>query len=159
MCSLMTVEHSTLLNHQSITKYGYIWDIGIFVLENHILLHDHFTRLGSADIINTEINKTQYALQVNFILPLHNQYAGSSMHLTSINTHTYIMGHYNPLDRIVCINFIYVWWNLQLKVGSKRQIFESLFHDRFIYCQNFCQKSVERKSHEEIFFFTFRFDV
>ena len=73
---------------------------------------------------------------------------------------TYIIGHYNPSVRIielafrttcgVCVHFIYKWRDLQFKVDSERQI-----HDNFIYSQNFCQKSAERKSHEEIHFFNF----
>ena len=35
---------------------------------------------------------------------------------------------------------------------------EILFHGRFIYCQSFCQKSVERKSSKKYYFFIFRFD-
>ena len=46
--------------------------------------------------------------------------------------HTYIIGHYNPLVRIidlvshtayvVCVNFIHKWRDLQFKVDSERQI-------------------------------------
>ena len=47
--------------------------------------------------------------------------------------HTYIIGQYNPLVRIidlvshttyvVCVNFIHKWRDLQFKVDSERQIF------------------------------------
>ena len=47
---------------------------------------------------------------------------------------------------VVCVKFIREWWDLQFNVDSKRQIFEKLFHGRFIYSQSFCQKSAERKS-------------
>ena len=48
--------------------------------------------------------------------------------------HTYIIEHYNPSVRITA-------W----------QIFETLFHGRFIYSQNFSQKSAERKSPKKYF--------
>ena len=35
--------------------------------------------------------------------------------------------------------------NLQFAVASEQQIFEELFHDKFIYSQSFCQKSAEWK--------------
>ena len=34
---------------------------------------------------------------------------------------------------IVCVNFIREWVDLQFNVDSERQIFEKLFHGRFIY--------------------------
>ena len=42
--------------------------------------------------------------------------------------HTYIIGHYNPsvtshATYIVCVNIIHMWWDLQFKVDSARQIF------------------------------------
>ena len=36
-------------------------------------------------------------------------------------------------------------------VCSERQIFEELFHGRFIYSQSFCQKSAEKKSPKKYF--------
>ena len=69
--------------------------------------------------------------------------------------HTYIIGHYNPLARIidlvshttyvVCVNFIHKWRGLQFKVDSERQIFWGTFPGNYIYSQSFCQKSAERK--------------
>ena len=53
---------------------------------------------------------------------------------------------------VVCVNFIREWRNLQFNVDSERQIFEKLFHGRFIYLQSFCQKSAERKSPKKYFF-------
>ena len=50
---------------------------------------------------------------------------------------------------VVCVNFIHQW---QFNVDSERQIFEKLFHDRFIYSQSFCLKSAERKSPKKYFF-------
>ena len=80
-----------------------------------------------------------------------------------------IIGHYNPSVRItdlashtthvVCVNFICEWRDLQFNVVSERQIFEKLFHGRFIYSQSFCQKSAEAKSSKKYFFFIFRFDA
>ena len=65
--------------------------------------------------------------------------------------HTYIIGRYNPLVRIIdlvshityvmCVNFIHKWRDLQFKVDSKRQVFCETFHGNFIYSQSFCQKS------------------
>ena len=48
--------------------------------------------------------------------------------------------------QVVCIDFIREWRDLRFNVDSERQIFEKLFHGRFIYSQSFCQKSAERKS-------------
>ena len=60
---------------------------------------------------------------------------------------------------IVCVNFIREWRDLQFNADHKRHIFEKLFHGRFIYSQNFCQKSPERKSPKKYFFFMFPFDA
>ena len=78
-----------------------------------------------------------------------------------MHIHTYIIGHYNPSVRItekvshtthvVCVNFIREWLDLQFNIDSERQIFEKLFHGRFIYSQSFCQKSTERKSPKKYF--------
>ena len=78
--------------------------------------------------------------------------------------HTYIIGQdYGPASHtihIVCVNFIRDWLDLELKVDSKPQIFQKLFHARFIYFQSFCQKSAERKSPKKfIFFYIFRFNA
>ena len=59
---------------------------------------------------------------------------------------------------VTVINFIHGWRVLQFNVDSERQIFEKLFHDRFIYSQSFYQKSTEKKSPKK-YFFIFRFDV
>ena len=81
--------------------------------------------------------------------------------------YTRIIGHYNPLVMIinlashttyvVCSNFIHKQRDLQFRVDSERQIFCETFHGNFIYSQNFCQKSAERKIGEEIFFFCILF--
>ena len=75
----------------------------------------------------------------------------------------YIIGHYNPLVRIidlvshticvVYVNFIHKWRDLLFKVDSEWQIFffEKLFMAIFIYSQSFCQKSDERKSLKKYF--------
>ena len=52
---------------------------------------------------------------------------------------------------VMCVNFICEWGDLQFKVDSERQIFEKLFHGRFIYSQSFSQKSAERKSPKKYF--------
>ena len=77
--------------------------------------------------------------------------------------HTYI--HNWPLEpfsqdyglsshttHVVCVNFIHESRDLQFNVDSERQIFEKLFHGRFIYSQSFCQKSADRKSPKKYFF-------
>ena len=80
----------------------------------------------------------------------------TGLRLNNKYIHTYIIGHYNPLDRFidqdshsiyfVCVNFIHKWRDLQFKVDSERQIFWETFNANFIYSQSFCQKSAERKS-------------
>ena len=45
---------------------------------------------------------------------------------------------------LCCLNFIREWQDLQFNVDSERHIFEKGFHGRFIYSQNFCQKSAKR---------------
>ena len=47
---------------------------------------------------------------------------------------------------VTYVNFI------QLNVDSERQVFEKLFHGRFIYFQRFFQKSAERNSPKKYFF-------
>ena len=42
--------------------------------------------------------------------------------------------------------------------STPNEIFEKIFHGRFIYSQSFCHKSAERKSRKN-FFFIFRFDI
>ena len=51
----------------------------------------------------------------------------------------------------MCVNFILEWRDLQFNFDSERQIFEKIFHGRFIYTQSFCQKSAERKSPKKYF--------
>ena len=53
----------------------------------------------------------------------------------------------------MCVNC--KWRDLQFNVDSERQIFEKLFHERFIYSQSFCQKSAERKSPKKYFSYFF----
>ena len=82
------------------------------------------------------------------------------LNIISNYIHIYIIGHYNPSVRIidlvphatyvVCVNFIHKWRDLQFKVDSERQIWET-FHGNFIYSQSFCQKSAERKSPKKYF--------
>ena len=81
--------------------------------------------------------------------------------LTKCLIHTYIIGHYNPsvwitdlvshTTYVVCVNFIHKWRDLQFKVDSEWQSFWETFHGNFIYSQNFCQKSAERKSPKKYF--------
>ena len=52
---------------------------------------------------------------------------------------------------VVFVNFVREWRDLQFNVDFERQIFEKLFHGRFIYSQSFCQKSAERKSPKKYF--------
>ena len=56
--------------------------------------------------------------------------------------HTYVIGHYNPLVRIidlvshttyvVCVNFRQKWRDLQFKVDSERQLFWETFAWQFL---------------------------
>ena len=59
--------------------------------------------------------------------------------LNAVNTHTHIIGHYNPSFMItshtvdvVCFNFIREWWDVQFNVNSERLIFEKVFHPDFL---------------------------
>ena len=52
-----------------------------------------------------------------------------------------------------CINFLREWQDLHFNIDSERKIFKKFFNNNFIYSQNFCQKSTERKIAEKIFFF------
>ena len=80
--------------------------------------------------------------------------------------HTYIIGHYNPSIRIIdpvshityvmCVNFIHKWRDLQFKVDSERQIWET-FHGNFIYFSEFLSEICWEEIAEEILF-VFRFD-
>ena len=47
---------------------------------------------------------------------------------------------------VVCVNFIYVWRDLQ---HNEQQTFEKLCHDMFINTQSFVQKFAERKSRKK----------
>ena len=89
-------------------------------------------------------------------------FSSCSSQINTQNIHTYI--HNWPLQpfsqdygldshtiHVVCVNFIPEWRDLQLNVDSERQIFEKLFHGRFIYSQSFCQKSAERKLPKKYF--------
>ena len=61
--------------------------------------------------------------------------------------HTYIIGHYNPLVRIidlvshntyvVCVSFIHKWRDLQFKVDSEQQIFLRKFSWQFYLLAEF----------------------
>ena len=61
--------------------------------------------------------------------------------------HTHIIDHYNPSVRIidlvshntyvVCVNFIYKWWDIQFKFDSERQIFCETFHGSFTLLSEF----------------------
>ena len=84
--------------------------------------------------------------------------------LYRIQTHTYIIGHYNPSVKIidlvshttyvVCVIFcIRKRRVVQFKVDSERQIFEKLLMAIVIYSQNYCQKSAERKSPKKYFLY------
>ena len=52
---------------------------------------------------------------------------------------------------IACVNFIHKWRDLQFKADTEWQIFWETFDSNFIYSQNFCQKSAERKSPKKYF--------
>ena len=81
--------------------------------------------------------------------------------------HTYIIGHYNPSVRITAelltplmlraLNFIREWRDLQFNIDSERQIFEKLFHGRFIFTLKVLLKIRWEEVAEEIFFY-FIFD-
>ena len=56
----------------------------------------------------------------------------------------------------VWVNFIRVWLDLQINFDSDGEIFEKLFHGRFIFCfQSFCQKSFEKKTSKKYIFFLY----
>ena len=57
---------------------------------------------------------------------------------------SYIIGHYN-ISYVLCFNFIREWRDPQVKVDTKRQIVENLFHSNYICSQSFYQNSAERK--------------
>ena len=86
----------------------------------------------------------------------------------TLRVHAYIIRHYNPSIRIIDlvshttylarVNFIREWQNLQFNIDSEQQFFETLIYGRFIYSQNFRQKSAETKSPKKYFLF-FVFDV
>ena len=71
------------------------------------------------------------------------------------------MGHYNPSVRIidlvsyttyvVCVNFIHKWRDLQFKVDSEQQIWET-FHGNFIYFSEFLPEICWEEIAEEILF-------
>ena len=76
--------------------------------------------------------------------------------------HTYVHWSLQPFSQdfglashtthIVCVNFIRDWRDLPFNVDFERQIFEKLFHGRFLfYYQSFCQKYAERKSPKKYF--------
>ena len=79
-----------------------------------------------------------------------------------INFFLFIIGHYNPLIRLIdlvthttnvmCVNFIHKWRNLQFKVDSERQIFGETFHGNFIYSQGFCQHLLRGNSRKILLF-------
>ena len=88
----------------------------------------------------------------------------------SMTIHTYI--HNWPLQafsqyyglashtiHVVCANFIHEWRDLQFKVDSERQIFEKLFHGRFITLRVFATNLLRGNRRRNIFFFIFRFDI
>ena len=89
-------------------------------------------------------------------MKLHNSAAPIKWKNFLMQSKTYIIGHYNPLVRIidlvsyttydVCVNFIHKWRDLQFKVDCERLIFWETFHGNFVYSQSFCQKSAEKKS-------------
>ena len=58
---------------------------------------------------------------------------------------------------VVCVNFILDLWSLQFNVVFERQIFEKLFHGRFIYSHEFLSEICWEKVVEEICFFIFSF--
>ena len=88
-----------------------------------------------------------------------------SIHTLAINNnnyiHTYIIGHYNPsvgiidlvshTTYVVCINFIHKWRDLQFKVDSERQIWET-FHCNFILHSEFLPEFCWEEIAEEIVF-------
>ena len=79
------------------------------------------------------------------------------------DSHTYIIGHYNPSVRIiglvshttqvVRVNFIHKQRDLYFKVESEQQISIETFNDNFIYSQSSCQESAERKPPKKYFLY------
>ena len=88
---------------------------------------------------------------------------------TNTYIHTYIIGHYNPLVRIidlvshityvVCVNLIHEWQDLQFKVDSERQISLRNFSWQFFnLLSEFLPETCSEEIAEEILF-VFRFDI
>ena len=81
---------------------------------------------------------------------------------------THIIGHYNPLVRIidlvsyttyvVCVNFIHKWRALQFKVDYERQIFWETFHGNFIYSQSNLLRGNRRRNTFRISFWCLAWD-
>ena len=81
----------------------------------------------------------------------------------SVRIHMYIIGHYNPSNRItaklitpllLCALIFYMsGGTYNLTSSTNRQIFGKPLYVRFIYSQSFCQKYSEGKSLKKYFFF------
>ena len=97
-------------------------------------------------------------------------YSEHMFYVTQLIIHTY--RHNWPLQpssqdyglashttHVECVNFIREWQNLRFNVDSERQIFEKLFHGRFILLSEFLPEIYWEKNVEVFFCFIFCFDV
>ena len=113
---------------------------------------------SGSEFLNTRLNNrketTRPSSNVSVVYMLYNRYI-----------HAYIIWPLQPSSyslasdttHFVWVNFVREWRNLQFNVDSERQIFEKLFHGRFIHSQNLCQKYGETKSPKKYFPFIFCF--
>ena len=82
---------------------------------------------------------------------------------SKLHAYINIIGYYNPSARIldlvfhttyvVCVNDMHKWRGLQLNVDLERQCFDKLFHGNFIYSQSFYNKSAEKTSPKQYFYY------
>ena len=83
--------------------------------------------------------------------------------------HTYIIGHYNPLVRIialvshttyvVCFNFLHKWRDPQFKVDSERQIFLRHISWQILFTHKAFARNLLRGNRQRNLLFVFCFDV
>ena len=79
------------------------------------------------------------------------KYGHLQQHSWSLQPFSQDYGLASHTTHVVYVSLIREWRDLQCNVDSERQIFEKLFHGRFIYSQSFCKKSAERKSPKKYF--------
>ena len=92
----------------------------------------------------------KWYIHSKIIPPLPNQ-TYAYIHNWPLQPFSQDYGLASHITHVVCVNFIREWRDLQFNVDSEQQIFEKLFHGRFVYSQSFCHKSAERKSPKKYF--------